>query len=63
MLRIVSAYFILKFHEPCEKSIPVMIRFVGHAVLKHMSLGRLVLPITIKGKVILNWGKARIEFQ
>lgn len=48
LLRIISAVLILKFHEPHEKSIPVMVQFMGYATLKHLSLGRQVLPFSIK---------------
>ena len=43
-LRLLSALLFLSFHEPKEKGIPIMIQFVGSAVLKRMSGGRQIFP-------------------
>ncbi len=43
-LRILAALLFLTFHEPKEKGIPVMVQFMGYAVLKRISLGRQIFP-------------------
>lgn len=48
ILRFVSAVLILRFHEPNEKSIPIMLQFVGYAVVKHITVGRQIFPIHAK---------------
>ena len=50
LLRIISAVFILHFHEPREKSVPIMIQFIGYAALKHISLGRQLSPFIINNR-------------
>ena len=47
LFRIVSAVLILHFHEPREKSIPIMVQFIGYAALKHITLGRQLSPFFI----------------
>jgi MFS family permease len=44
LLRFLTAFFIIKFHEPGEKSLPVMIQFMGYAALKQISVGRQLFP-------------------
>jgi len=56
ILRFLSALLILKFHEPHEKSVPVMIQFIGYAALKHISLGRQILPITLRKEKVASHG-------
>jgi len=44
ILRFLTSFFIIKFHEPGEKSLPVMIQFMGYAALKQISVGRQLFP-------------------
>jgi MFS family permease len=43
-LRLVAGAMLLGFHEPKEKRIPIMIQFMGYAILKRISLGRQLFP-------------------
>lgn len=43
-LRLIAAFMVLTFHEPKEARIPVMIQFMGYAVLKRLSVGRQIFP-------------------
>jgi len=56
-----GAILILKYHEPHEKRIPVMIQFMGYAALKHLSLGRQVLPFVLKKEHNVSGDKKSIE--
>ena len=44
ILRLISASVILSFHEHKEKSVPIMLQFMGYSALKRISLGRQFLP-------------------
>jgi len=47
LLRMGAAALMLTFHEPREKSVPVMINFMGYAVLKRLSVGRQIFPFNV----------------
>ena len=53
ILRLAAAFFFLRFHEPKETRLPVMIHFMGYAVLKRVSIGRQLFPWPAR-KVISN---------
>jgi MFS family permease len=57
LLRILTSFFIMTFHEPGEKSIPVMIQFMGYAALKQISVGRQIFPHRVTKKQIQNAGE------
>jgi MFS family permease len=44
VLRLMAAFMVLTFHEPKEARIPIMIQFMGYAVLKRLSVGRQIFP-------------------
>ncbi|PKK83778.1 MAG: hypothetical protein CVT49_07095 [candidate division Zixibacteria bacterium HGW-Zixibacteria-1] len=44
LMRLIAAFFIMTFHEPKEKSFPIMIQFMGYSILKWLSVGRQILP-------------------
>jgi MFS family permease len=44
VLRTISAGLITTFHEPKEKSVPIMMHFMGYAMLKRISIGRQLIP-------------------
>ena len=44
MLRIAGGLYALTFHEPAEKRLPVMIQFMGAAVLKVIHNGLQLFP-------------------
>jgi MFS family permease len=44
VLRAAAAFTVLSFHEPMEARIPIMIQFMGYAVLKRLSVGRQIFP-------------------
>jgi len=44
ILRLTAALLVLTFHEPKEARIPIMIQFMGYAVLKRLSVGRQIFP-------------------
>jgi len=48
VLRLGAAFLFLRFHEPKETRVPVMIQFMGYAVLKRMSVGRQIFPWPVK---------------
>lgn len=48
VLRLAAAFLFLRFHEPKETRVPVMIQFMGYAVLKRMSIGRQIFPWPLK---------------
>jgi len=48
MIRLLGACLMTAFHEPREKTIPVMISFIGYAALKRLSVGRQILPFGIR---------------
>jgi MFS family permease len=43
-LRLLAALLLASLPEPSEKSVPVMIQFMGYAVLKRLSTGRQIFP-------------------
>lgn len=43
VLRLISAGLITTFHEAKEKSVPIMMQFMGYAMLKRLSVGRQLL--------------------
>ena len=43
ILRIATAILITLFHEPSEVKLPIVVQFMGYAVLKRMSTGRQIL--------------------
>jgi len=47
LMRLLSAFLFMSFHEPGEKSLSIMINFLGYAVLKQLSLGRQIIPLGI----------------
>jgi len=44
IFRVLAASFMITFHEPREKSFPVMIQFMGYAILRRLSFGRQLFP-------------------
>ncbi|MDD3731257.1 MAG: MFS transporter [candidate division Zixibacteria bacterium] len=44
ILRLIAAGLILTFHEVHEKSVPIMVQFMGYAILKKISVGRQLFP-------------------
>lgn len=51
LLRLVAACLFLRFHEPSEKRIPIMIQFMGYAILKRVTLGRQLVPPSIRNQM------------
>jgi MFS family permease len=51
-LRFLTSIFIMKFHEPGEKSLPIMIQFMGYAALKQISVGRQLFPQSVTRKQV-----------
>ncbi len=43
LLRLAAAGLILTFHEAHEKSVPIVVHFMGYAILKRLSTGRQLL--------------------
>lgn len=43
LLRLAAAALILTFHEAHEKSVPIVVHFMGYAILKRLSTGRQLL--------------------
>jgi MFS family permease len=43
LLRMIAAGLMLTFHETGEKGIPIMMQFMGYAILKRISVGRQLL--------------------
>jgi MFS family permease len=48
LLRIMASVFFLSFHEPGEKSFPVVVQFIGYVALKQLSVGRQLFPHRVK---------------
>ncbi len=48
LLRIMASINFISFHEPGEKSFPVMFQFIGYAALKQISVGRQLFPHRVK---------------
>ena len=46
LARLLTAGLISAYHEPSDIRLPVVIQFMGYAVLKRMSIGRQILPFT-----------------
>jgi len=44
VLRLLTAFLVMSFHEPKETRLPVLIQFIGYSVLKFLSVGRQVFP-------------------
>lgn len=44
VLRLIAAALLLTFHETSEKSVPVLMQFMGYGVLKRISVGRQLFP-------------------
>ena len=44
VLRFAAALMALRFKEPHEKRIPIMIQFMGYSILKRLSVGRQLFP-------------------
>jgi hypothetical protein len=43
-----ASVFFLSFHEPGEKSFPVVVQFIGYVALKQLSVGRQLFPHRVK---------------
>ena len=48
-LRMASAALLYVLTEPSERKIPMMVQLMGYAVLKHVSLGRQIMPFAVEG--------------
>ena len=48
-LRMASAALLYVLTEPSERKIPMMVQLMGYAVLKHISLGRQIMPFAVEG--------------
>jgi len=44
VLRLLTAFLVMSFHEPKETRLPVLMQFIGYSVLKFLSVGRQVFP-------------------
>ncbi len=44
VLRLLTAFMVMSFHEPNETRLPVLMQFIGYSVLKFLSVGRQVFP-------------------
>jgi len=44
IVRLLAALLVMTFHEPTEKGLPIMVQFMGYAVLKWLSVGRQIHP-------------------
>lgn len=51
LLRLAAAFMFLGFHEPREQGVPVMIQFMGYAILKRIATGRQLLPFGLKQQI------------
>jgi MFS family permease len=47
-LRIVSSFLFITFREPAERPLPVMVQFMGYAILKQLSAGLQIFPSGIR---------------
>lgn len=63
LIRLGAAALMLTFHEPNEKPVPVMINFIGYAVLKRMSVGRQIFPFGVKLEEDQSMSDARSEMR
>jgi MFS family permease len=50
ILRLVTAFMALRFHEPREQRLPIMVQFMGYSVLKRLSVGRQLFPWALNKK-------------
>jgi MFS family permease len=48
-LRMASAGLLYVLTEPSDRKIPMMVQLMGYAVLKHLSLGRQIMPFAVEG--------------
>jgi MFS family permease len=53
-LRLLAALLLASLPEPTEKSLPVMIQFMGYAVLKRLSTGRQIFPRPLRMRNHIN---------
>ncbi|MBD3170252.1 MAG: MFS transporter [candidate division Zixibacteria bacterium] len=44
VLRLMSAFLMMTFHEPKEKTIPVMVQFMSSSVIRRIPVGKHILP-------------------